>query len=167
MAEHSGSTTSPFASSFVCGDGRIHKAIKKWARAKGIQFVDKATVPGPDRYWSPGYDPAGSFGDPAHGVTNDMRLRCAKADLGIYLNAHNPSCLIIGAHAECAGNPISNQQHIEALERGIDDIRSWHEKLAELPIYAVLVVPNEATGKWEVQEVATRNVDLERELVAA
>lgn len=77
-------------------DGRIQQTVVDWARQRfGVDYVDMVTVPGPDRVLAEDY-----LG----------RLRLA-ADVAASHRAHGSRQLVVASHADCTGNPVSDDEH--------------------------------------------------------
>lgn len=95
-----------FATAVTCVDGRIHQSVVDWTRQRfGVDYVDMVTAPGPDRV-----------------LAQDFvgRLRLA-ADVAVSRRAHGSHQLVVASHADCAGSPLSDDEHEQMVQEGI----SW------------------------------------------
>jgi carbonic anhydrase len=88
-----------FATSVSCMDGRIQIPI---------DFVDVITEPGIDRM-----------------VAENLDLESIKNKVGISINAHKSELIVVSGHYDCAGNPVSDEEHISQIRKGIEVISSW------------------------------------------
>jgi len=49
-----------------------------------------------------------------------------KSELLIYIKAHNSSQIVIAGHHDCAGNPVSKEEHLTQIKKSINIIKSWN-----------------------------------------
>ena len=98
-----------FATSVSCMDGRIQIPLAKWIKENhSIDFVDVITEPGVDRM-----------------VAENLDLESIKTKVGISINAHKSKLIVVSGHYDCAGNPVSNEEHISQIRKGVEVISSW------------------------------------------
>jgi carbonic anhydrase len=98
-----------FATSVSCMDGRIQIPIAKWIKENhSIDFVDVITEPGIDRM-----------------VAENLDLESIKNKVGISINAHKSELIVVSGHYDCAGNPVSDEEHISQIRKGVEVISSW------------------------------------------
>jgi carbonic anhydrase len=98
-----------FATSVSCMDGRIQIPIAKWIKENhSIDFVDVITEPGIDRM-----------------VAENLDLESIKNKVGISINAHKSDLIVVSGHYDCAGNPVSDEEHISQIRKGVEVISSW------------------------------------------
>ena len=98
-----GSRRGTFATAVTCMDGRIQQSVVDWARQHfDVDYIDMVTVPGPDRV-----------------LAQDFlgRLRLA-ADVAVSHRAHGSHQLVVASHADCAGNPVSDDEHEQMVREG-------------------------------------------------
>lgn len=120
-----------FVTAITCMDGRVQEPVSNWMKQQyAAHHVDTITEPGPD-----GLLPDG----PVETVVS-IRKRTE-----ISVNAHGSGVVAVVAHHDCAGNPVSKEEHLDQLRRSVEMIRSW-----ELPVRVVGLWVNEA---WEVEPV--------------
>jgi carbonic anhydrase len=98
-----------FATSVSCMDGRIQTPLAKWIKENhSIDFVDVITEPGIDRM-----------------VAENLDLESIKNKVGISINAHKSDLIVVSGHYDCAGNPVSDEEHISQIRKGVEVISSW------------------------------------------
>ena len=103
--------TGTFATVIDCIDGRAQRPVANWAHLNlHVNYVDVVTEPGPDK--------ALTQGTPA-------QLAAIKAKVAVSINAHHSSVIILAAHHDCAGNPISEAEHKQQIAQGTQHIASW------------------------------------------
>ncbi len=120
-----------FVTAINCMDGRTQEPLIKWSKERfGADFVDMINEPGPDLVL---------LTDDKHFL--DYTLRKIK----ISTEKHGTGILIIVGHYDCAGNPVSKEEHIELIKKGTR-IAATH--LSGIDIYGVYI--NE---HWEVEEL--------------
>ncbi|MDH3191666.1 MAG: hypothetical protein OEM18_03125 [Nitrosopumilus sp.] len=103
-------TEGKFATSVSCIDGRIQFSLAKWIKDNfSVDYVDTITEPGVDKR-----------------VAEDFDLEAIKTKISISINAHKSSLIVISGHYDCAGNPVSNEQHITQIKKGVEVISSWN-----------------------------------------
>jgi hypothetical protein len=87
----------------TCIDGRIHRALDDWARDRlAVDYVDTITEPGPDSQVV---------------AMDDAALTGLVAKVRVSQRAHGSDVLVIAAHSDCAGNPVSDHAHRAHLHR--------------------------------------------------
>lgn len=119
-----------FATSISCMDGRIQQPIADWIRSNhAADYVDTITEPGVDRLMSGGGD-----------------LGPVKRKVDISINAHKSSLIVVSGHHDCAGNPVSEEEHIGQIRDGVLAVRAWGY---DVPVVGVWV-----GSDWAVQKVA-------------
>ena len=88
-----------FATSVSCMDGRIQIPLINWIKENfSVDYVDTITEPGIDKL-----------------VADNTDLESIKIKVGI-----------VSGHYDCAGNPVSNEEHITQIKKGIEVISSWN-----------------------------------------
>lgn len=99
-----------FATSISCIDGRIQLPLSEWIRRRaGVDYVDTITEPGLDRRLSGSAEAAEA-----------LRKKAV-----ISAKAHGSRFIAVSGHAECAGNPVSEAEHLEHIAAAADVVRSW------------------------------------------
>ncbi len=99
-----------FATSISCIDGRIQLPLAKWIKENySVDYVDAITEPGVDK-----------------NVTRDSITASIKTKATISIRAHKSELIVFSGHHNCAANPVSAEEHIEFIKKGVDAISSWN-----------------------------------------
>ena len=99
-----------FATSVLCMDGRIQIPLTNWIKENfSVDYVDTITEPGIDKL-----------------VADNTDLESIKTKVGISINKHESELIVVSGHYDCAGNPVSNEEHITQIKKGIEVISSWN-----------------------------------------
>lgn len=103
-------TEGKFATSVTCMDGRIQLPLAKWIKENySVDYVDAITEPGIDKK-----------------IAENLELESIKTKIGISINAHKSKLIVVSGHHDCAGNPVSEDEHISQIKKGVDVISSWN-----------------------------------------
>ena len=103
-------TEGKFATSVTCMDGRIQLPLAKWIKENySVDYVDAITEPGVDKK-----------------IAENLELESIKTKIGISINAHKSKLIVVSGHHDCAGNPVSEDEHISQIKKGVDVISSWN-----------------------------------------
>lgn len=104
-------TKETFATAINCMDGRTQEPIISWAKKTfEVDYVDAITEPGPDKILAGGSDT----------LTESIKNRVM-----ISVNKHGSQNVIMVSHHDCAGNPVSKEEHLDQLKKSVDVISSW------------------------------------------
>ena len=99
-----------FATSVSCMDGRIQIPLTNWIKENfSVDYVDTITEPGIDKL-----------------VADNTDLESIKIKVGISINKHESELIVVSGHYDCAGNPVSNEEHITQIKKGMEVISSWN-----------------------------------------
>ena len=99
-----------FATSVSCIDGRIQIPLTNWIKENfSVDYVDTITEPGIDKQ-----------------VADNTNFESIKIKVGISINKHESELIVVSGHYDCAGNPVSNEEHITQIKKGIEVISSWN-----------------------------------------
>ena len=99
-----------FATSISCMDGRIQIPLANWIKENhSVDYVDAITEPGVDKK-----------------VTGDSDLDSIKSKVAISINAHKSGLIVVSGHFDCAGNPVSNEEHVTQIKKSVEVISSWN-----------------------------------------
>ena len=99
-----------FATSVSCMDGRIQIPLTNWIKENfSVDYVDTITEPGIDKL-----------------VADNTDLESIKIKVGISINKHESELIVVSGHYDCARNPVSNEEHITQIKKGIEVISSWN-----------------------------------------
>ncbi|MDH5415907.1 MAG: hypothetical protein OEW55_01540 [Nitrosopumilus sp.] len=103
-------TEGKFATSVTCMDGRIQLPLAKWIKENySVDYVDAITEPGIDKK-----------------IAENLGLESIKTKIGISINAHKSELIVVSGHHDCAGNPVSEDEHISQIKKSVDVISSWN-----------------------------------------
>jgi len=101
-----------FGTAISCMDGRIQLPVHAWLMKKyNLDYVDTITEPGPDKMLSLG---------------TAQQVESIKSRVLISVNAHGSDTIFISAHHDCAGNPVSREEHIQMVKNCIGIIKGWN-----------------------------------------
>lgn len=123
-----------FFTSVGCMDGRVQSPVANFGREKfEAEFPDTITE-------------AGLVGLIAK--ENDQNLlESIKKKLQISLDKHHSKGVVVHGHAECAGNPVEEQQHKEDILKSTEIIKSLvPEGTDVIPVYVA-----KDNGEWIVK----------------
>ena len=99
-----------FATSISCIDGRIQIPLAKWIKENySVDYVDAITEPGVDKT-----------------ITENSIFESIKTKVSISINAHKSELIVFSGHYNCAANPVSDEEHIEFIKKGVEVISSWN-----------------------------------------
>ena len=99
-----------FATSITCMDGRIQIPLACWIKENySVDYVDTITEPGVDKQ-----------------VADNADLEGIKSKVGISINFHKSGLIVVSGHFDCAGNPVTDDEHIAHIKKGVEIISSWN-----------------------------------------
>ena len=125
-----------FATAINCMDGRVQLPVISWMMENlSVDYVDMITEPGPDKLLAEGHPAA---------------LDSIRARVLISVNKHGSDTILVAAHDDCAGNPVSRSQHEEHVRQSIILIESWR-----LPVKRIL-------GAWIGSDWKVRIIEASR-----
>src|SRR5262245_12685325 len=100
-----------FATAINCIDGRVQIPVLNWIRFYlNVDYVDLITEPGPDKVIVFGSE-----------ITYNSIFE--KAALSIKV-LDSQSLSIVGHH-DCRAKPVSKEEHIELIQRSVEEIERW------------------------------------------
>jgi len=103
-------TKGKFATAISCIDGRVHLPIINWLmREYSVDYVDIISELGMD----------GIF------VSYPAMVQHIKTKASLSVGKHGSDIIFVSAHHDCAGNPVSKEEHLEMLKKCVVDIRGW------------------------------------------
>ncbi len=119
-----------FATSISCMDGRIQIPLNDWIKKNySVDYVDTITEPGVEKKISASID-----------------IERTKSKVDISINRHKSRVIVVSGHHDCAGNPVSKEEQISQISKGIDIIKSWNFDAQVIGIWI-----NE---NWQVEKVS-------------
>ena len=99
-----------FATSLSCIDGRVQGPLSEWIRSRsGAEYVDTVTEPGMDRALSGG------------GASAEALRKKAI----VSVRAHGSRMIVVSGHADCAGNPVPDGEHVRQIAECVRVAESW------------------------------------------
>lgn len=127
-----------FFTSAGCMDGRVQKVIAGFGREKfGAEYPDTVTE-------------AGLVGLLAKQDIDQELLKSLLFKIrDVSLNMHHSKGIIVHGHAECAGNPVSDERQKDDIRRSVAVISSF---VTSVPVIGVFAHRN-ASHHWVAEEV--------------
>ncbi len=123
-----------FATAINCMDGRVQLPVINWLKDNvSADYVDMITEPGPDKILAEG-----------SAAAQDS----IKARVLISVNKHGSDTILVAAHDDCAGNPVSRAEHEKHVRQSMIRIQSW--KLPVKRIFGAWIDDN-----WKVEIIET------------
>ncbi len=120
-----------FATAINCLDGRTQLPVNEWVKKQfGVDFVDTITEPGPDKILASG------GGELFESIKNRVLISVEK---------HGSKNIVIVAHHDCAGNPVTRERHLTDLRQAAENVGRWGLDVAVKKLWV-----NEG---WMVEEV--------------
>jgi hypothetical protein len=108
-----------FGTAINCMDGRVQVPAMNWLKEKyALDYIDTITEPGPEKMLTGG---------------KPQQVESIKSRVLISVNAHGSETIFIAAHHDCAGNPVSKDEHIKQVRECLKIVRSW-----KLPVKNVI-----------------------------
>ncbi|MFQ5638021.1 MAG: carbonic anhydrase [bacterium] len=121
-----------FCSSIHCMDGRIQEPIIAYLKARfQKKYVDTITEPGPNKILSEG--------------TNKDVIDSMFKRLDISVHHHNSDLVAISGHFSCAGNPTSEEEQMEQINKSKDVIKKKYPDIKVVKLWI--------NSEWEVEEL--------------
>ncbi len=100
-----------FVTAINCMDGRVQLPVINWLKEQcEADYVDMITEPGPDKLVA---------------ERNPDKLPSIKERVKISVEKHGSKVVALVAHGDCAGNPVSEDEHYGQLRRGMECLRGW------------------------------------------
>ncbi len=119
-----------FATSISCMDGRIQIPVNTWIKKNYlVDFVDTITAPGVEKK-----------------ISESSNVEQIKSMIEISIYKHKSSVIVISGHHDCAGNPVSKEEQVSQISKGIQNIKSWN--------YDAQVIGIWINENWEVEKVS-------------
>lgn len=98
-----------FATAINCIDGRVQEPVARWLKTElGVDYVDMVTEPGPDA-----------------ALSDETVAAAIRRKVAISVAAHGPEVVAVVGHHDCAGNPVSQDEHRRQIECGVALVASW------------------------------------------
>ena len=111
-------------------DGRIQIPVNTWIKKNYlVDFVDTITAPGVEKK-----------------ISESTDVEQIKSMIEISINKHKSNVIVISGHHDCAGNPVSKEEQVSQISKGIQNIKSWN--------YDAQVIGIWINENWEVEKVS-------------
>ena len=124
-------TGEKLATAVNCIDGRTQDPVSTYIKTRfAVDYVDTITEPGPEGILVNGPPEA---------------VESIRARVAVSVEKHGSQLIAVVAHHDCAGNPVSKDQHLAEVRQAADVIRSWGYNAQVLALW---VGPD-----WNVQVV--------------
>ena len=118
-----------FATSVSCMDGRIQIPLISWIKDNNsVDYVDCITEPGVDKL----------------SIDTDAVERI-KSKINISLEKHGSKLVVVSGHHDCAGNPVSKEEHITQIKKWVGLLNSSN---LEAQIVGAWVNEN-----WQIEKI--------------
>jgi hypothetical protein len=103
--------SSTFATAINCIDGRAQRPVADWIRVRfSVDYVDAITQPGPEKPLMQG----------PQAIIDMMRQNVA-----VSVTAHQSRLIAIAAHYQCAGNPVTDEEHKAQVRAACQIVAGW------------------------------------------
>ncbi len=123
-----------FATAINCMDGRVQEPVTAWLRQHAqADYIDTITEAGPDRIL------AGGISESLESIRRRVLVSVEK---------HGSRTVAIAGHHDCAGYPVSRQEHRASVLRSVEVIATW-----SLPVRILGLWVDE---HWRVEPIADR-----------
>ena len=122
-----------FGTAINCMDGRVQVPAMNWLKEKyALDYIDTITEPGPEKFLTQG---------------TPAQVESIKSRVLISVNKHGSETIFIAAHHDCAGNPVTKDEHIKQVRECVNIIKSW-----KLPVKIVI-------GAWINEDWAVEIIE--------
>jgi hypothetical protein len=114
-----------------CIDGRVQEPVAAWLKERyHLDYVDMITEPGADKVLATGSPEA---------------LTAIREKVEISVHHHGSTVVAVAGHHDCAGNPVSPEEHYEHIRAALRTLRFWN-----IPATIIGLWVDE---NWQVNEV--------------
>ena len=93
-----------------------------------VDFVDTITEPGVEKK-----------------ITESIDVEQIKSKAEISIFKHKSDVIVVSGHHDCAGNPVSKEEHLAQIKNSIGVIESWKFPAKVLGIWV--------NDQWEVEQI--------------
>jgi hypothetical protein len=126
-----------FGTAINCMDGRVQMPMIDWMKENvGVDYVDMVTEPGPDKI--------------VNQCAPEVLARIIEK-VKISVEKHGSHDVVISGHEDCAGHPVSKEEHIEDIKKAMKIIKNWN---LPVTIYGVWI-----NSSWQVELIDTIEVE--------
>ena len=100
-----------FATAINCMDGRTQRPVMDWLTDRfKVDHVDAITDPGVDKILTAG---------------TPEQIESIKKRVLISVNGHGSGHIAIVGHHDCAGNPVSEEEHRRMTKEAVEVVAGW------------------------------------------
>jgi hypothetical protein len=122
-----------FGTAINCMDGRAQLPVINWMKEKfHLDYVDMITEPGADK----------AVGEGWFELIEEIKAKAL-----ISVNAHGSRIIVVTGHDDCAGNPVTPEQHKMHITEAVGEVLSWN-----LPLEKVIGIW--LNKDWQVEIVS-------------
>ncbi|KPJ96565.1 MAG: hypothetical protein AMJ53_00300 [Gammaproteobacteria bacterium SG8_11] len=105
-----------YCTSIHCMDGRIQEPIRKYLTAKyNVKYVDAITDAGPCKILAE---------DKNRYIIDSIHFR-----VGISLQEHKSTLIVISGHHDCAGNPVADEIQKQQIRKAIKYLQNLYSQV--------------------------------------
>ena len=123
-----------FATDVGCIDGRTREPILAWARKNiDAEWADTVTRPGMDGFLLSEINPV---------ILEDLQKQVL-----VSVEKHNSKYILVSGHCECAGNPVSEDEHRTCIVKAVRVVRSWNLP-EDVKVIGLLV-----NAQWQAEQI--------------
>ncbi len=122
-----------FGTVINCMDGRVQEQVNEYLKNRfGVEFIDVITRPGPDGLLAAG----SNKGD----IQNLLKM------VDVSVIKHGSVKIAVTAHHDCAGNPVSKEEHLAHLDKSADFLSAKYPRCEIIKLWI--------GENWEVEELS-------------
>jgi len=78
-------------------------------------------------------------------ITENIDLEQIKSKAEISIYKHKSDLIIVSGHHDCAGNPVTKEEHITQIRASIDIIESWNFPAKVLGVWV--------NDQWGIEQI--------------
>jgi len=106
-----------FATAITCMDGRVQEPVSSWMKQHlHVDYVDTITEAGPDKILIQG---------PLDGLDAMKQVESLQRKARLSVEAHGSCAIAVVGHHDCAGNPVSREEHLQQIRKCVEVVASW------------------------------------------
>ena len=125
-------TTYRFGTAINCIDGRLQEPVARWLKdTYHLDYVDMITEPGADKLLATG---------------DAESLAAVRAKVDISTGSHGSTLVAVVGHHDCAGNPVTPEEHQEHIRAALRTLRFWNIPTTIIGLWV--------DDQWQVHEVS-------------
>ena len=126
-----------FGTALNCIDGRVQLPVIEFLRRRfDVESIDMITEAGIDKIFAEN--------------KNKTKIKSILERIDISIQEHNSEGIAVVGHSSCAGNPTTDEVHIEQIKRSIEFLREKYENIRIMGLWI--------DEKWKVNEIGDYNL---------